>query len=150
MLQHRIPRCNTVQHVATQCTILQDRLALGRLSRTVAIELRECAEQRALLPVVLMRGGEQAAGGMGGLGAGAGACSVRVARARVGCVGRRLHVVDQKEEADCVEDDSRRIVRVGVAKGRRPEESGVRRQERPFADLKPNLCTNRERSRRSC
>ena len=49
--------------------------------------------------------------------------------------GERLMCVGQ-EEADSVKDDGRRIVRVGVAKRGRPEESGIGREERPFADLK--------------
>ena len=54
-----------------------------------------------------------------------------------------------REEADRVEDDSRRIASVGVAKGGCPEESGVGREEWPFADLKSNLYTNREQSLQS-
>ena len=54
-----------------------------------------------------------------------------------------------REEADRVEDDSRRIASVGVAKGGCPEESGVGREEWPFADLKSNLYTNREPSLQS-
>ena len=149
-LQHVATRCNTLQHSAPS-----HRIACARPAESNSgdrCSLRECAEQHALLQVVFMRGGQQA--GMGGLGAGAGACSVsgrvfcaRGARTRGLCGGEgSMWLIG---EADCVEDDSRWIVRVGVAKGRRPEESGVRRQERPFADLKPNLCTNRELSRRS-
>jgi hypothetical protein len=146
-LQHGATCCNPVQHVATQCTISQDRLALGRLNRTAAIDAL-CENVLSIMRfyrLCLCEGASRQAWEAWAQG-----------RARVLCAwrahawavwGRRLHVVD-REEADCVEDDSRRIVGVGVAKGRRPEESGVGRQERPFADLKPNPCTNRERSRR--
>jgi hypothetical protein len=89
-LQHGATCCNPGQYVVIQCTISQDRCARPAESNSGdRCSLRECAEHHARIQVVFMRGGQQAAGGMGGLGAGAGACSVRVARARVGCVGAK-------------------------------------------------------------
>ncbi len=102
MLQHSPTCCSIVHLVATWCNMLQPSAthcntvhhltgsACARPAESNSgdrCSLRECAEHHALLQVVFMRGGQQA--GMGGLGAGAGACSVRVARARVGCVGAK-------------------------------------------------------------